>query len=177
MCWVTGKWREELAGVTVQSYVVLPQAWVSPYQCLHMVPPFGQDVASVAPFSGRLASPSLLPSCNNKQERREASFIEGRNPFRLLGKGTVAWLSPAAMYSVVPAGTKVSEFALGRWEGCDLSHGICLSRAHLSTSACHKVVTGFQVVALSIGPLFHHDITRSDRHIGNVSVTYVTLVP
>ncbi len=88
-------------------------AWVSPYQCLHMVPPFEQDVASVAPFSGRLASPSLLPSCNNKQERREASFIEGRNPFRLLGRGTAAWLSPAAMYSVVPAGTKVSEFALG----------------------------------------------------------------
>ncbi len=106
---------------------------------------FGQDVASVAPFSGRLASPSLLPSCNNKQERREASFIEGRNPFRLLGRGTAAWLSPAAMYSVVPAGTKVSEFALGRWEGCDLSHGICLSRARLSTSACHKVVTGFRL--------------------------------
>ncbi len=129
----------------VQSYVVLPQAWVSPYQCLHMVPPFGQDVASVAPFSRRLASPSLLPSCNNKQERREASFIEGRNPFRLLGRGTAAWLSPAAMYSVVPAGTKVSEFALGRREGCDLSHGICLSRARLSASACHKVVTGFRL--------------------------------
>ncbi len=128
-----------------QSYVVLPQAWVSPYQCLHMVPLFGQDVASVAPFSGRLASPLLLPSCNNKQERREASFIEGRNPFRILGKGTAAWLSPAAMYSVVPAGTKVSEFALGRWEGCDLSHGICLSRARLSASACHKVVTGFRL--------------------------------
>ncbi len=34
---------------------------------------------------------------------------------------------------------------------------------------------GVQVVALSIGPLCHHDITRSDRQIGNVSVTYVTL--
>ncbi len=40
----------------VQSYVALPQAWASPYQCLHMLPPFGQDVASLAPFSGRLAS-------------------------------------------------------------------------------------------------------------------------
>ncbi len=39
-----------------QSYVVLPQAWVSPYQCLHMLPPFGQDVASIAPFSRKLAS-------------------------------------------------------------------------------------------------------------------------
>ncbi len=54
----------------VQLYVVLPQAWASPYQCLHMLPPFGQDVASVAPFSGRLAS---LPS-----------FTEGHNPFRFL---------------------------------------------------------------------------------------------
>ncbi len=31
-----------------------------------------------------------------------------------VGKGTAAWLSPAAMYSVVPVGTKVSEFALER---------------------------------------------------------------
>ncbi len=49
----------------VQSYLVLPQAWVSPYQCLHMLPSFGQDVASVVPFSGRLASLPLLPSYNN----------------------------------------------------------------------------------------------------------------
>ncbi len=39
---------------------------LGPYQCLNMLPPFGQDVASIAPFSGRPASPSLLPSCNNK---------------------------------------------------------------------------------------------------------------
>ncbi len=45
----------------------------------------------------------------------------------------------------VPAGTKVSEFALGRWEVCNLLHGICLSRARLSTSVCHKVVTGFSL--------------------------------
>ncbi len=60
-----------------------------------------------------------------------------------MGKGTAAWLSPAAMYSVVPAGTKVSEFALGQWEGCNLLHGICPSRARLSTSACYEVVMGF----------------------------------
>ncbi len=77
----------------------------------------------------------------------------------------MAWLSSAAMYSVVPASTKVSKFALGRWEGCNLLHDICLSRA---TSACHKVVMGVQFVALSIGPLCRHDITRSDRQIGNV---------
>ncbi len=34
-----------------------------------------------------------------------------------MGKGTAAWLSPAALYSpLVPADTK-SEFVLGRWEG------------------------------------------------------------
>ncbi len=62
-----------------------------------------------------------------------------------MGKGTAAWLTPAAMYSVVPAGTKVSDFALVRWEGYNLSRGICLSRARLSASACHKVVTGFKL--------------------------------
>ncbi len=34
-----------------------------------------------------------------------------------------------------------------------------------------------QVLALSIGPQCRHEITRSDRQIGNISVTYVTLVP
>ncbi len=50
----------------VQSYVVLPQAWASPYQCLHMLPPFGQDVASVAPFYGRLASLPLRQAVTTK---------------------------------------------------------------------------------------------------------------
>ncbi len=36
---------------------------------------------------------------------------------------------------------------------------------------------GHRDLVLSIGPLCRHDITRSDRQIGNVSVTYVTLVP
>ncbi len=70
-----------------QSYVVLPQAWFSPYQCLHMLPPFGQDVASVAPFSGRLASlPSRQAVTTNRKDLKP-SFTEGRNPFRFpLGK-------------------------------------------------------------------------------------------
>ncbi len=81
------------------------------------------------------------------------------------------------MYSVVPTGTKVSEFALGRWEGCDL----CMAFVGHAL-ACQNICMpqgrdGVQVVALSIGPLCRHDITRSDRQIGNVSVTYVTLVP
>ncbi len=76
-----------------------------------------------------------------------------------VGKRTAAWLSPAAMYSVVPAGTKVSEFALGRWEGCNLMHDICLSRARFCMP---QGCDGVQLVALSIGPLCRHDITRSD---------------
>ncbi len=78
------------------------------------------------------------------KERLEAVFHwRSKSLLISVGKGTAAWLSPAPMYSVVPAGTKVSEFALGQWEGCNLLHGICLSHARLSTSACHKVVTGF----------------------------------
>ncbi len=66
----------------VQSYVVLPQAWASPYQCLHMLPPFGQDVASVAPFSGRLASLLLRQAVTTNMKYLKPSFTEGRNPFR-----------------------------------------------------------------------------------------------
>ncbi len=65
-----------------QSYVVLPQAWVSPYQYLHMLPPFGQDVASVAPFSGRLASLPLRQAVTTNRKDLKPSFTEGRNPFR-----------------------------------------------------------------------------------------------
>ncbi len=65
-----------------QSYVVLPQAWASPYQCLHMLPPFGQDVASVVPFSGRLASLPLRQAITTNGKDLKPSFTEGRNPFR-----------------------------------------------------------------------------------------------
>ncbi len=70
----------------VQSYVVLPQAWASPYQCLHMLPPFGQDVASVAPFSGRLASLPLRQAVTTNRKDLKLSFTEGRNPFRFRGE-------------------------------------------------------------------------------------------
>ncbi len=85
-----------------------------------------------------------------------------------MGKGIAAWLSPAAMYSVVSAGTKVSEFALGRWEGCKpleitfVCHALACQ--HLHATRCDRV----QLVALSIGPLCRHDITHSERLIGNV---------
>ncbi len=70
----------------VQSYVVLPQAWASPYQCLHMLPPFGQDVASVAPFCGRLASLPLRQAVTTNRKDLKLSFTEGRNPFRFRGE-------------------------------------------------------------------------------------------
>ncbi len=70
----------------VQSYVVLPQAWASPYQCLHMLPPFGQDVASVAPFYGRLASLPLRQAVTTNRKDLKLSFTEGRNPFRFRGE-------------------------------------------------------------------------------------------
>ncbi len=70
----------------VQSYVVLPQAWASPYQCLHMLPPFGQDVASVAPFSGRLVSLPLPQAVTTNRKDLKLSFTEGRNPFRFRGE-------------------------------------------------------------------------------------------
>ncbi len=70
----------------VQSYVVLPQAWASPYQCLHMLPPFGQDVASVAPFYGRLTSLPLQQAVTTNRKDLKLSFTEGRNPFRFRGE-------------------------------------------------------------------------------------------
>ncbi len=70
----------------VQSYVVLPQAWASPYQCLHILPPFGQDVASVAPFYGRLASLPLRQAVTTNRKDLKLSFTEGRNPFRFHGE-------------------------------------------------------------------------------------------
>ncbi len=66
----------------VQSYVVLPQAWASPYQCLHMLPPFGQDVASVVHFSGRLASLPLRQAVTTNRKDLKPPFTEGQNPFR-----------------------------------------------------------------------------------------------
>ncbi len=116
----------------IQSYVVLPQAWVSPYQCLHMLPPFGQDVASIAPFSGRLAFLPLLPSCNNKEERLEAVFHwRSKSLLITVGKGTAAWLSPAAIYSVA-----------------FVCHALACQHLHAT-----RLWRGSRLVALSIGPL------------------------
>ncbi len=51
--------------------------WVSSYQSLYMMPPYGQDGVSVVPFSRRLTCPSLPPCCKNKQNGPEAPFNGG----------------------------------------------------------------------------------------------------
>ncbi len=51
-----------------------------------MLPPFGQDVASVAPFSGRLASLPLRQAVTTNRKDLKLSFTEGRNPFRFRGE-------------------------------------------------------------------------------------------
>ncbi len=43
-----------------------------------MLPPFGQDVASVAPFSGRLASLPLRQAVTTNRKDLKLSFTEGR---------------------------------------------------------------------------------------------------
>ncbi len=53
---------------------------------LHMLPPFGQDVASVAPFYGRLASLPLRQAVTTNRKDLKLSFTEGRNPFRFRGE-------------------------------------------------------------------------------------------
>ncbi len=82
-----------------------------------------------------------------------------------MGKGTAAWLFPVAMYSVVPAGTKVSEFAVGWLQHLAWHLSVMRSLVNISMP---QGCDGVQLVALSIGPLCRHDITRSDRQIGNV---------
>ncbi len=72
---------------TIRLCRIVQQAWhrtVLPahYQCLHMLPPFGQDLASVAPFSGRLASLPLRQAVTTNRKDLKLSFTEGRNPFR-----------------------------------------------------------------------------------------------
>ncbi len=69
----------------VQSYVVLPQAWASPYQCLH-VTSLRAGCGTVAPFSGRLASPPLRQAVTTNRKDLKPSFTEGRNPFRFRGE-------------------------------------------------------------------------------------------
>ncbi len=51
-----------------------------------MLPPFGQDVASVAPFYGRLASLPLQQAVTTNRKDLKLSFTDGRNPFRFRGE-------------------------------------------------------------------------------------------
>ncbi len=125
----------------VQSYVVLPQAWASPYQCLHMLPSFGQDVASVAPFSGRLASLPLRQAVTTNRKDLKPSFTEGRNPFRF------PWGKEQRLGYLQQQCTQWSRWpprlANLRWGGRKVATS-CMTFC-LSTSACHKVVMGFSL--------------------------------
>ncbi len=149
----------------VQSYVVLPQAWASPYQCLHMLPPFGQDVASVAPLSGTLASLPLRQAVTTNRKDLKPSFTEGRNLFRF------PWGKEQQLGYLQQQCTQWSQWAPKlanlRWGGRKVAWH--LSVTHSLVNICMLLgCDGVQLVALSIGPLCHHDITRSDRQIGNV---------
>ncbi len=118
----------------IQSYVVLPQAWVSPYQSPHVT-----SLRAGCGLRSALLWKARFPAVTAKLEQQigktwsrlslkvkiPSDFCEQQKQ----RKGTAAWLYPAAIYSVVPARTNISKFALGRWEGCNLLHGICLSRA------------------------------------------------
>ncbi len=50
----------------VQSYVILPQAWASPYQCLHMLPPFRAGCGLRSALLWKARFPAVTTSCNNK---------------------------------------------------------------------------------------------------------------
>ncbi len=114
-----------------QLYVVLPQAWVSPYRCLNMLPPFGQDVASIATFSGRPASPSLLPSCNKQ-----------------IGK-TWSYLSPNVNIPSDFSGERNSGLAIS---SSDVLSGPC---GHQSYKICTGAMGRFRPFA------WHLSVTRS----------------
>ncbi len=129
-----------------------------------MLPPFGQDVASVAPFSGRLASLPLRQAVTTNRKDLKPSFTEGRNPFRF------PWGKEQQLSYLQQQCTQWSRWAPRlanlHWGGRKVAtscmafvcHGICLPQG------CDRV----QLVALSIGPLCRHDITRSDQQIGNI---------
>ncbi len=68
--------------VRVRVRRVRPRAWDSPCQCYHMLPPFGQDVASVVPFSRRLTSLPLRQAVTTNRKDLKPSFTEGQNPFQ-----------------------------------------------------------------------------------------------
>ncbi len=60
---------------------------LSPVQRIHgKVSLMGKNVASVAPFSGRLASLPLRQAVTTNRKDLKLSFTEGRNPFRFRGE-------------------------------------------------------------------------------------------
>ncbi len=133
-----------------------------------MLPPFGQDVASVAPFSGRLASLPLRQAVKTNRKDLKLSFNEGQNPFRFHGERNSGLAISSSDVLSGPGGHqgyRICAGAVGRLQPLAWH----LSVTHSLVNICMpQGCDGVQLVALSIGPLCHHDITRSDRQIGNV---------
>ncbi len=85
------------------------------------------------------------------------------------------YLRQRCTHLLVPAGTKVSEFVLGRWEGYNLCIAFVWHTAACQHLQCHRVVAVLRLWHFRWTP--NVVTTRSDRQIGNILVTYVTLVP
>ncbi len=133
-----------------------------------MLPPFGQDVASVEPFSGRLTSLLLRQAVSTNRKDLKLSFNEGQNPFLFHGERNSGLAISSSDVLSGPGGHqgyRICAGAVGRLQPLAWH----LSVTHSLVNICMpQGCDGVQLVALSIGPLCHHDITRSDRQIGNV---------
>ncbi len=133
-----------------------------------MLPPFGQDVASVTPFSGRLVSLPLRQAVTTNRKDLKLSFTEGRNPFRFRGERNSGLTFSSSDVLSGPGGhqgLRICAGAVGRLQPLAWH----LSVTHSLVNICMpQGCDGVQLVALSIGPLSRHDITRSGRQIGNV---------
>ncbi len=100
----------------------------------------GRTVVPLKQFQGLLghmASTATVTPLGLLHMRPLQHWFQSRVPRWVWRHGT-QYVVPR--HGTMTLGTKVSKFALGRWEGCNLSHGICLS-----SSVCHKVVMGFRL--------------------------------
>ncbi len=125
-------------------------------------------MASVAPFSGRLASLPLRQAVKTNRKDLKLFFNEGQNPFRFRGERNSGLAISSSDVLSGPGGHqgyRICAGVVGRLQPLAWH----LSVTHSLVNICMpQGCDGVQLVALSIGPLCHHDITRSDRQIGNV---------
>ncbi len=116
----------------------------------------------------------LRKAVTTNRKDLKPSFTEGRNPFRF------PWGKEQRLDYLQQRCTQWSRWAPRlanlRWGGRKVATS-CMafatsSRAYVMRSLVNICMlqgcNGVQLLALSIGPLCHHDITRSDRQIGYV---------